>query len=260
MKEPSLEQRLAVCRAPGDQKVVMHQEWQDLLFLHWEMEPKRLKRTLPPGLHLDLFEGRAFLGVVPFFMKNVRPRYLPPLKRLSNFLEMNLRTYVFDDEGRPGVWFYSLDANRELAVGIARRLFHLPYQHALMTAGKIEGGWVDYHSRRAWTQVESSFLYRQGGEPRESTPGTLEFFLAERYVLFTQIKGEIWNGQVHHTPYPLSPAEVEIYDERLLMLNGFEPTQRPPDYAHYSPGVKVDVYPLRPSGEAHALVSESGAP
>ena len=224
----------------------MHQEWRDLLFLHWEMDPEMLAATLPPGLHLDTFEGRAFLGLVPFFMFNVRPRYFPSVPGISHFLELNLRTYVHDEHGRPGVWFYSLDANQELAVGIARRLFHLPYQHAVMTATVDRStGWVDYSSRRAWTQVQSRFLYRGLGAPAECKSGTLEFFLAERYLLFTNIRGKIWSGQVVHTPYPLSPAEVEVYDENVLLLNGFTPTGRVPDYAHYSPGVKVDVYPIR---------------
>lgn len=243
---PELSTRLAVRTPQPNDTRVMFQEWCDLLFLHWEMDPVLLASTLPSGLHLDTFEGRAFLGVVPFYMKNVRPRFLPAVGPLSNFLEMNLRTYVYDDLGRPGVWFYSLDANQKLAVGIARRLYHLPYQHSNMSAKKDSEGWVDYRSHRCWTQVVSRYLYRGMGRAAETVPGSLEFFLAERYLLFTEIKGRIFSGQVYHTPYPLEQAEVEVYDDNILLLNGFRPMDRPPDLAHYSIGVKVDVYPIRP--------------
>ncbi len=220
----------------------MYQSWDELLFLHWEMSPGLLATTLPRGLHLDLFEGKAYLGIVPFFMNRVRPRFCPCVPGISDFLEMNLRTYVHDDQGRPGVWFYSLDANQALAVGIARRLFHLPYQHAEMAASV--GDWVDYRSRRAWTRVVSHFRYRGLGQPTASAPGTLEFFLAERYLLFSLTGGRLRRGQVYHTPYPLEVAEVALYDDNLLLLNGFHPTGRRPDTAHYARGVEVEIFPL----------------
>ena len=246
MVQPGIEDRARECQRPNS-PVVMYQDWDHLLFLHWQVPSDLLTPTLPPGLHLDTFENRAFLGVVPFYMNNIRPRFCPTVPGISNFLEMNLRTYVHDDQGRPGVWFYSLDANQSLAVGLARRLFLLPYQHAEMRASIDEDGWVDYHSKRAWTGVESNFLYRGNGHPQISEPGTLEYFLAERYLLFTSMRGRLWSGRVYHTPYPLETAEVKDFDEKLLMLNGFEPSGRQPDYAHYSRGVKVEVFPLMPN-------------
>lgn len=259
MPLPSLDQRLAVCAEPHDQPQVMHQEWRELGFLHWEWEAAELSATLPPGLHLDLFEGKAYLGVVPFLMRGVRPVYCPQVGPLSNFLELNLRTYVYDDTGRPGVWFYSLEANQQLAVGIARRLFALPYQHAIMQAQKGPDGWIDYTSRRAWTQVETRLRYRPVGQPQASPPDSLEFFLAERYLLFTQVAQKLWSGRVHHPPYPLCPAQVDQWDERLLMLNGFSPSGRPPDLAHYAEGVTVKVYPLRPNPSLSIGDVESGS-
>jgi uncharacterized protein len=110
----------------------MYQQWRDLLFLHWEYSTATIQATLPDGLYVDTFDGKAYLGVVPFFMRNIRPRYLPTVPGISNFMELNLRTYVHDREGVPGVWFYSLDANQHLAVKIARRFFHLPYVFAHM--------------------------------------------------------------------------------------------------------------------------------
>lgn len=247
MLRPGPQERAQQCLRPKA-PVVMYQNWDHLLFLHWQVPCELLRPTLPEGLYLDTFKDQAFLGVVPFFMNRVRPRFCPTVPGISDFLEMNLRTYVHDDKGRPGVWFYSLEANQALAVGLARRLFLLPYQHAEMTAVVDEDGWVDYRSRRAWTGVESHFLYRGLGEPQSSEPASIEFFLAERYLLFTQMRGRLWSGRVHHSAYPLENAELKTYDEKLLLLNGFSPTGRPPDFAHYCRGVQVEIFPLLSNG------------
>lgn len=99
----------------------MYQRWRDLLFLHWEYPVEQIQQTLPPGLRVDTYHGQAYLGIVPFFMCDIRPRFLPAVRGISHFLELNLRTYVYDEAGVPGVWFYSLDANQRLAVKVARR-------------------------------------------------------------------------------------------------------------------------------------------
>lgn len=249
--QPTLAQRKSVCQRPSDDTVVMYQSWDKLLFLHWEVEPDLLRATLPPTLHLDTWDGKAYLGIVPFFMNRVRPRFCPLVPGISWFLEMNLRTYVHDDRGVPGVWFYSLDANQQLAVGLARRLFHLPYQHSQMKASVDAEGWVHYRSKRLWTVVQSEFLYRAKTEPMAAAIDTLEFFLAERYLLYADIKGTLHSGRVHHSPYPLCEAQVEKQDAKLFKLNGFDTPGRPADLAHYAEGVKVDIYPLR--RHRHAL-------
>jgi hypothetical protein len=130
---PTLNQRLAHRDKPSAFPV-MRQRWSRLLFLHWPMEPDVIQATLPPGLTVDTFDGRAWIGVVPFFMERIRPVFCPPVPGISWFLELNVRTYVHNEQGNSGVWFYSLDCNQPLAVEIARRLFHLPYQHAEMKA------------------------------------------------------------------------------------------------------------------------------
>nr|WP_256199118.1 DUF2071 domain-containing protein [Verrucomicrobium spinosum] len=126
----------------------MYQTWSHLLFLHWEWDAAAIQRTLPSGLHVDTFGGSAWVGLVPFFMRNIRPRYLPAVPWVSYFLELNVRTYVHDDEGRPGVWFYSLDCNQPLAVWTAQTFFHLPYQHARMTAEFGTGKEIHYRCHR----------------------------------------------------------------------------------------------------------------
>lgn len=120
----------------------MFQTWQDLLFLHWEYDVDEIQQTLPPGLYVDTFEDRAYLGIVPFFMKNVRPRFCPSVPGISNFMETNLRTYVYDERGIAGVWFYSLDANQWLAVKLARTFFKLPYFYAAMHEQRDQSGQV----------------------------------------------------------------------------------------------------------------------
>jgi uncharacterized protein YqjF (DUF2071 family) len=127
---------VALTEKPERRSPVMYHKWRDLLFLHWEFEPLEVQATLPRGLYVDTFESKAYVGIVPFYMFGVRPRFSPPYPFISNFLELNLRTYVYDDNGNPGIWFYSLDANRRVAVGAARLTFGLPYFLAEMKAGK----------------------------------------------------------------------------------------------------------------------------
>ena len=236
---------------------VMHQRWRHLLFLHWRIDPALLQPHLPPGLTVKTFDGSAWLGVVPFWMRRIRPRFLPCVPGLSNFLELNLRTYVAGPGGE-GVWFFSLDANQRLAVRIARTLFKLPYEHAAMesTAGDPDRKtdpdahpWLDFTSLRRGHPPEHrcTYHYRGVGPARHAEPGTLDYFLAERYRLYAwNSKGErLSAGRVAHAPYPLHDAEVTAGDDTLFALDGFPQTQRPPDHTVYSPGVDVRIYPLR---------------
>jgi hypothetical protein len=246
VKPPTLERRLALREKPPGQRVMYH-TWQELLFLHWTFDPAVIQRTLPEGLSVDTYEGRAYVGIVPFFMREVRPRFLPAMPLVSNFLELNVRTYAYDQEGTPGVWFYSLDANQYLAVKAARLSFGLPYFHAWMAAGKdTKTGEVRYFCRRRVTdpQPGSFFQYRGSGPVRQAEPGSLEFFLIERYALFSKYAEKIVMGQVHHMPYPVQDAELAFWDDRLLSLDGLPRPGKEPDAVHYSAGVHVQVYPL----------------
>lgn len=247
MPLPTDEQRLALRDRPA-RSALMYQSWNDLLFLHWCVEPDVIQKLLPAGLFVDCFNGNAFLGVVPFFMKNIRFRGTTSLPWISNFLELNVRTYVFDETGRPGVWFISLDCNQPLAVWAARTLFHLPYQHASMTASQKKGQTIDYHSQRS-TQSEanesSHFTYSLQTNVAYAQPGTLDFFLIERYLLFAvNRRKQILRGQVHHTPYPLCNAEVRHAETDLFKLNGLSSIQHSFDHAIGSHGVNVEVFAL----------------
>ena len=241
---PSLAQRLALRKAPPGYPV-MHQRWSRLLFAHWSISPSIIQSTLPPGLHVDTFNGQAWIGIVPFYMQSIRPVLLPPVPWLSWFLELNVRTYVYDDHGNAGVWFYSLDCNQPLAVEIARRAFHLPYQHARRTATRQDTT-VEYHCQRKGEPHAASYVYRPISELRMAEPGSLEFFLVERYLLFSTSRlGQLHTGQVHHAPYQFADAACNAPSIEPIRQAGFALARPAPQSLLYSPGVDVTVYPLR---------------
>lgn len=246
---PNADDREA-CRQRPDEPLVMHQRWQRLLFLHWRYPAEVIQQTLPAGLTVDTFDGSAWMGVVPFTMSGIRPRFLPAVPGISAFPELNLRTYVVGPDGVPGVWFYSLDAAGWLGVKIARALFHLPYFHAEMSAAQQENaGTIEYrcHRKGADPALASSFAYVGESAPFAAEAGSLEYFLAERYVLYSHNPktNTLYRGRVHHPPYPLQTARVDRWDANLFALDGFAPEERPFEHALYAEGVEVEVFPLR---------------
>lgn len=233
---------------------VMYQTWRNLLFLHWEADPAMIQATLPAGLTVDTFEGKAYIGIVPFYMEAIRPRFLPAVPKISWFLETNMRTYVYDENGKPGVWFYSLDCDQPLAVWTARALFRLPYFHAKMSAPARKGGqraessagMIEYRTLRKGVSAEtqSYFAHKPIGDSFFAQPGTLEFFLAERYQLFAETRQGLASGQVVHTPYELFSAEVSAFDTHIFAQNQLPVPLGEPVSALFSPGVTVDIFPL----------------
>ena len=243
---PTLETRLAQQRRP-EGRPAMYQRWQDLLFLHWRVEPQIVAEKLPPGLTLDTYDGSAWVGLVPFFMRNIRPWWSPTVPGISNFQEINLRTYAVDENGVPGVWFLSLDADTRLGVWWGRTWYGLPYAYARMSSqNDRDTGQIDYRSHRPGTdeQLASRFTYRPIGQPRTAEPGSLEFFLVERYVLFSaDPQSQLATGRVHHPPYKYSDAEATATDA-LFELNELPRPDRPADHAIISPGVDVEIFAL----------------
>jgi uncharacterized protein len=241
---PTDAQRLAVTERPPGYPV-MRQRWSGLLFLHWPVAPELIQERLPQGLFVDTHEGQAWLGVVPFFMERVRPVGCPPVPGLSWFLELNVRTYVHDAAGRPGVWFFSLDCNQPLAVEIARRAFHLPYEHAVMRSSR-SGNQIDYSCRRSTRQEIARFTYDRAGPAAAAVAGSLEWFLVERYLLFSsRPDGAIFSGRVHHPAYQIAPARCSEWSSAPLEWNGFAtPTEAPPSMLVAAP-VDVRISPLR---------------
>lgn len=247
MKLTTLDDRFAATQRPNGSPV-MYQRWSELLFLHWEVPVATIAATLPEGLYPDLHEGRAWLGLVPFYMQKIRPRFLPTVPGISDFLEMNVRTYVHDEQGRPGVWFYSLDANQSLAVSVAKRFFHLPYHRADMKAENREDGIHYSCTRRSIPEQTTRFIYSAGEPVAPPIPGSLEYFLVERYYLFAHHEQEMKNsiGQVNHVPYPLVKAQVEQWSGEAIQQAGFDIGDREPDHSAMSHGVDVSVYAIEP--------------
>ncbi len=250
---PSLHQRLAVRELPAE-SIVMRQTWRSLFFAHWKVDPSLIAKSLPEGLYPDLFDGAGWIGVVPFAMDAVRPRGFPAVPWLSWFLELNVRTYVHDDNGLPGVWFYSLDCNQPVAVEIARGLFHLNYRHAQMKVRKDRNGAFRYQSRLLGEEQTVVLAYQPRGELYEAEVGSLLFFLVERYLLYSQNRsGELFTGRVHHEPYRMAEVVAEVDGTAIARLTGLPDLDRQPDHLCYSPGVDVTIYPLRRVGQPTSL-------
>lgn len=213
--------------------------WHDLAFLHWPVSLETIGSMLPPGMELDLFEGQAWLGIVPFRMTGVRHRCLPTLPGFSSFPELNVRTYVRVGQ-RAGIWFFSLDAANRLAVRAARRGFYLPYFDAAMKC-RTRHGRIDYFSRRTHPgapPAEFAATYDGVGSVFNATPGSLEYFLVERYCLYAaDAAGKVWRGDVHHPPWPLQLANVDIKRNTMTGIN--EATKSPPKLAHFSHRLEV---------------------
>ena len=229
-------------------RVVMRQSWRDLLFLHWALAPAAVRTLLPPGLELDLFDGMAYIGLVPFTMRGVRPAGFPSFPPVSNFHETNVRTYVHVGGRDPGVWFFSLDAANALAVVAARAWFHLPYHHARMGLTRPAEGNPNYvyTGTRLWPgprPASYSIEAAPASGPARAAAGTLDHFLVERYFLYAARRGGLFRGQVHHAPYPVQAALARSVEETMLAANRIV---RPGDapLAHFSTGVDVEVFAL----------------
>ena len=229
------------CRPAGP--IAGSQRWRSLLFMHWSVAADSLRQFVPAELELDLYEGKAFVGVVPFEMEGVRPWWWPKSCSMS-FLETNLRTYVICN-GQPGIYFFSLEASSRLAVFGARTGWGLPYHYGKASISRTNGI-TEYETRRPGSGPRHSVRYRVGSEVGPSEPGTLQHFFLERYLLFVERAGKIYSGQVHHVPYPAFDAEVLAVCDELMAAAGLPGTAKPPEFAHFSPGVDVEVFSLAP--------------
>ena len=229
-------------RERPDGTPIMRQSWDKLLFIHWEVEPSMLRPHLPQRVEIDTFDGKAYLAITPFTLYNVRPIFLPPIPLVSAFHETNVRTYVHVD-GVPGVWFFSLDANGLLAVLGARAAYHLPYYYASIEMKETDGK-IDYSLKRAgvitarlqanWTSDKSTFV---------STPGSIEFFLTERYCLYTMNRGQLYRARIDHEPWPLHAAELHTIETNLFEADKLPRPAGEPFVLAGGP-VNVDVWPL----------------
>lgn len=251
MKKPESIDRLAPGMEP-EEPVLLHQNWHHLLFLHWEVPPHELQALLPEGLDLDTFDGKAYVGLIPFTLSGVRTVATPPLPWISTFHQINLRTYVHRNGRDPGVCFFSIDASSTIAVAAARAAYHLPYFHSAIefresvhqnissigiAAQRDDArGVMPAHARFQYAAVE--------GPSFAAVPGTLEHFLIERYILYSRDeKHRLHSARVHHEPYLLHHAEVTELDETLIWAAGIRRSEHAP-IRHYAREVAVRIYPL----------------
>jgi uncharacterized protein YqjF (DUF2071 family) len=212
-----------------ERRWMMTQTWHDLLFAHWPVDARSVRDKVPAAFDLDLFDGTCWLGIVPFRMTNVAPRGLPSMPWISEFPELNVRTYVRVG-ARPGVYFFSLDAGSTVAVQTARALLNLPYYAAGMKVVARDGT-IEYESRRHAGDPEASLraAYRPYGDPRQAEPGTLDCFLTERYCLYNQDRSNRpYRLDIHHPPWPLQAADAEFIDNSMASAAGLHlPATKP---------------------------------
>jgi uncharacterized protein YqjF (DUF2071 family) len=214
---------------------VQAQTWDHLLFAHWRVDHDSLRAIVPEQIPIDTFDDSAWLGITPFRITGFRLRGLPPAPIVSSFPEINVRTYSTMD-GKAGIWFFSLDTSNRLAVEAARLAYRLPYHHARISDVR-RGDRIDYRSVRSGAQFDAT--YGPDGAVESVQPGSLEYFLTERYCLYTVHDGAVHRAEVHHPPWPLQAAEAEIRENTMapVALKG-EPL------LHYSERQDVVIWPL----------------
>jgi uncharacterized protein YqjF (DUF2071 family) len=224
---------------------IMRQTWLDLLFAHWPVPYKQLRPLIPQGLELDTYDGYAWIGVVPFQMEGIRPRGLPGIPYTSEFVELNVRTYV-SVEDKPGVYFFSLDATSRMAVEAARLLFYLPYFHAMMNI--VQNGenvnYVSHRMDKRGAEVSFEGSYGPVSAPFLSTNGSFEHWLTERYCLYSfNGKNSIYRGDIHHLPWRLQVAEADIKVNTMAIGQGIDCEDRAP-VLHFAKHLDVLIWPL----------------
>ena len=239
---------------------MLAQSWRDLLFAHWPIPVATMRALVPPQLELDTFDGEAWVGVVPFRMSDVRPRWLPTMPWLSAFPELNVRTYVRAKnpaDPKPGVYFFSLDAANPVAVAIARRFFKLPYYNARMElvearqeelAAKEPLATIRYTSQRTHRGTADAVfdgVYAPIGDIYLAEPGTLDHWLTERYCFYTVDRDQcVYRCDIHHTPWPLQPAAADIKVNTLATAAGLALPDTPP-YLHFARRLDVVAWLLQ---------------
>jgi len=237
-------ERLAVRERPGGQPL-MHQSWGKLLFMHWRIDAAQLRPLIPEELEIDTFDGSAWVAVTPFTMWDIRalPVFLPSLPGFSTMHELNVRTYVHLDRV-PGVWFLSLDCNNAAAVLAARTFYFLPYYNADIELDEEDQTIAYSLVRSDEPPAELSAVWTIGETIPFSHPGSLEFFLTERYCLYSERAGELYRARIYHEPWPLQQAILSSFRSTMIESHGL-PTPKGEPLLHYADEIKVDIWPLK---------------
>jgi uncharacterized protein YqjF (DUF2071 family) len=229
-----------------DSPWLLTQTWHDVLFLHWPVDAQQMRQRLPAGLELDLHDGQAWVAITPFDQTNVGPRAVPAIPWVSSFPQVNVRTYVTVN-GKPGVYFFSLDAGNAFIAGAAREMFYLHYFSAQIACEKRDG-YVHFRSRRLPSDTvpaELSVKYRGVGQAARPEQGSLEHFFVERYCLYTIDRDfHLYRVNIHHRPWSLKAAEAEIDLNSMADAAGIRlPVVAP--LGHFSKRLDSVVWPLQ---------------
>ncbi len=219
---------------------MMH-HWDTLTFLHWRFDPDAVQRLLPPGLEVEVRDGAAWVGLVPFFMRVGFPG-VGSLPWVSRFCETNVRTYVRDAAGRSGIWFFSLDASRLAAVIMARTTYRLPYFWSRMEL-RSQGSTIRYDCTRWWpgprgASSRVSITIGDRYAPEELTE--FDHFLTARWILFSVAGKRRRFAKAQHSPWPLFRAVATVCHDEFVQATGL-PANTDPPIVHYSPGVEVRI-------------------
>jgi uncharacterized protein YqjF (DUF2071 family) len=276
--QPETIDRFSIRKRPSGVPL-MHQNWGKLLFMHWRIAAEDLRPLIPSQLSIDTFDGSAWIGVVPFTMWGIRASFLPPVRGASAFHELNVRTYVHY-RGVPGVWFFSLDATNSLAIWGARTFYRLPYFYAEMTLAQAENT-IAYSSVRRDEMTYAKFFAAENGgfiassgsdlvrdlpsarlncnwnigEPLpETEPGSLGFFLTERYCLYAYNRERVYRSRIFHEPWPLRTATLNSIDSTMIESLGLATPAGVP-VLHYAESIAVDIWSLKRMSEPGAVAT-----
>lgn len=221
---------------------MLRQRWEELAYFHWPYDPDDVQRLLPDGVRVDTFDGRAWVGLIPFEMRRVRIGPTPPVPYLGDFIEINVRTYVLDPLGRRAVWFFSLDVPRSIIVGVARTAFAIPYcfARATHTVAGAEHRYTLARRRPHGRRPTADLRFTVGERLSDADVTGLDHFLTARWALLTTRFGRLLHGAVHHPRWPLH--RIESFDVRQDAIEAAGlPAPEGDPVARYSPGVAVDI-------------------
>jgi uncharacterized protein YqjF (DUF2071 family) len=235
--------RLAM-RARPEGNPIMHQRWEDLLFLHWPVSPELLRPLIPAPLEIDTFEDKAWIGITPFELTDLHITSMPPIPGLSSFHECNVRTYVHL-AGTPGIWFFSLDASKLVPAIAARIFFMLPYFKAQIDFVRRTGEYAFALTRNGPPATEFRATWRAGLRLRDPDQDSLTFFLVERYCYFSIRDSVPYICRIYHHPWILDEAHLGACDSTMTSAAGIpEPSAQP--LAHFSKSLNVDIWAPKP--------------
>tara|TARA_B100001758_G_scaffold87789_1_gene74743 strand:+ start:2911 stop:3669 length:759 start_codon:yes stop_codon:yes gene_type:complete len=232
-----------------NRKHALVQEWRNLTFMHWEVDKETLAKHIPEGLEIDLFEGKAYVGTIPFEMRNVRPRLLPAVPGISTFPEFNVRTYVKRDNV-PGILFLTLEAQSKITCWHAPRKYGLPYRYAKCHLSfqkkqpEVHEGMYYWKSKRTSDGVSLEGKCSLKGNLRQAEKNSLEYFLFERYSLYTEHRGKLHMAYTLHEPWTYQDAEVSISENSLTKSFDLGIDVMKPEYVHASSGVYVHTWSI----------------